>query len=83
MFVEDTAIAIDNRILITNPGAESRRGETNAVRDALKKHASELNLEIIEMDNKVDAFIDGGDCCFTGKELLIGLSNRTNLKGIS
>lgn len=81
VFVEDTAIAIDNRILITNPGAESRRGEANAVRAAFNRVASDLNLKVIEMENREDAFIDGGDCCFTGKELLIGLSNRTNLKG--
>ena len=81
VFVEDTAIAIDNRILITNPGAESRRGETEAVKAAFSKYAKELNLNIIEINDKEEAFIDGGDCCFTGRELLIGISNRTNVKG--
>ena len=28
-----------------------------------------------------DAFVDGGDVCFTGKEFFIGLSTRTNAKG--
>jgi len=32
VFVEDCVISLDNKILITNPGAESRRGEIEIVR---------------------------------------------------
>jgi dimethylargininase len=82
VFVEDTAIALDHKILITNPGAESRRGETKAVEAAFEQHSRALALEIHQIKNKEEAFVDGGDVCFTGREILVGLSKRTNLKGL-
>lgn len=81
MFVEDTAIALNNKILITNPGAESRRGEIQAVAATFVAHSASLGLEVFHIKNKDEAFIDGGDVCFTGREFLVGLSKRTNLKG--
>ena len=81
VFVEDTAVAIGNKIFLTNPGAESRRGEVTAVLNKFQQYANELNLEIVALHNKEEAFIDGGDVCFTGREILVGLSHRTNLKG--
>ena len=81
VFVEDTAIALNNRIFIANPGAPSRAGEVNAIRNKLNEIKDELNLEIGEIKNKHEAFLDGGDVLFTGKEFIIGLSNRTNQKG--
>jgi len=81
VFVEDTTVAVDNKIFITNPGAESRRGEILAVAAKFKEHAEGLGLDIFEIQNKDEAFIDGGDVCFTGRELLVGLSKRTNQKG--
>lgn len=83
MFVEDTAIAVDNRIFITNPGALTRRGETQAVLAKFKEHADELGLQLTEVRNKNEAFIEGGDVCYTGREILVGLSERTNQKGKS
>ena len=58
VFVEDTAIAINNRIFITNPGAETRRDETKAINDKLNSIAKELKLEIGEIKNKNESFID-------------------------
>jgi dimethylargininase len=84
VFVEDTAIAIHNKIFIANPGAISRRGETIAVKNAVEKFANEHSSQCIEIgsvENADEAFIDGGDCCYTGRELLVGISKRTNLKG--
>ena len=81
VFVEDTAIAVNNKIFITNPGAESRRGEVLTVAAKFKEHAEELGLDIVEVKNKDEAFIDGGDVCFTGREIFVGLSKRTNQKG--
>lgn len=81
VFVEDTAIAVDNRIFITNPGALTRRGETQAVLAKFKEHADELGLQLTEVRNKNEAFIEGGDVCYTGREILVGLSERTNQKG--
>lgn len=81
VFVEDTAVALNNKILITNPGAESRRGETLAVAASFVNHSASLGLEVFQIKDKEGAFIDGGDVCFTGREFLVGLSKRTNLKG--
>lgn len=82
VFVEDTAIALGNKIFISNPGAISRRGETLAVENKFKEHASELGLQMYGVSNKEEAFIDGGDVCFTGREFFVGLSKRTNIKGV-
>ena len=84
VFVEDIAVAIKNKIFITNPGAASRRGEVCSVRNSLEKYFNENNIssfEIGSIKNINEAFIDGGDCCFTGRELLVGISKRTNKKG--
>lgn len=82
VFVEDTAIAIGHRIFITNPVALSRRGEITNIQNRFKELENKLGLELFEVKNKEEAFIDGGDCCFTGREFIIGLSSRTNEKGI-
>lgn len=82
VFVEDTCIALGNKVFITNPGAESRRGETRAVREKLEQVSADLGLEICAIKNLAEAFIDGGDCVFTGKEFIIGLSARTNQNGV-
>ena len=82
VFVEDTAIAVKNRIFITNLAAQSRQGEIEQVEDVLKSLESKLNLKLGFIRNKSEAFIDGGDCLYTGREFIVGLSTRTNQKGI-
>lgn len=84
VFVEDTAIAIGNRVFISNPGAESRRGEVDRLIPKWTELSERLNLKIftVAQENKAEAFIDGGDVLFTGKELVVGVSTRTNHKGI-
>lgn len=81
VFVEDCAVALKNKIFLTNPGALSRRGELNAVRSLFHSVKTELGLEIGEIQNKENAFMDGGDVLFTGKEFIVGLSKRTNQAG--
>lgn len=76
-FIEDSAIALGNTVFITRPGAVSRRGETDAVRDALLK----LGYNVVEA--KGPACIDGGDVLFTGSEVFVGLSARTNRAGVA
>uniref|UniRef100_A0A4W5MVM9 Dimethylarginine dimethylaminohydrolase 1 n=1 Tax=Hucho hucho TaxID=62062 RepID=A0A4W5MVM9_9TELE len=76
VFVEDAAVVCGDTALITRPGAESRRKETEAMRRALK----ELDLNIFEMSDE-NATLDGGDVLFTGREFFVGLSKRTNQKG--
>lgn len=76
VFVEDAAVVCGNTALITRPGAESRRAETQAMKEALKK----LNLNVVEMKDE-SATLDGGDVLFTGQEFFVGLSKRTNQRG--
>jgi dimethylargininase len=75
MFVEDTAVIVGDRALITRPGAPSRRGETSSVRAALA-----TRLEVVDM--QPPAQLDGGDVLRVGDALLVGLSQRTNREGI-
>ncbi|XP_076134216.1 N(G),N(G)-dimethylarginine dimethylaminohydrolase 1 isoform X1 [Alosa pseudoharengus] len=76
VFVEDAAVVCGDTALITRPGAESRRKET----EAMKKVLSDLNLNIVEMTDE-SATLDGGDVLFTGREFFVGLSKRTNQRG--
>nr|XP_057928874.1 N(G),N(G)-dimethylarginine dimethylaminohydrolase 1 isoform X1 [Doryrhamphus excisus] len=76
VFVEDAAVVCGDTALVTRPGAESRRGETEAMKCALK----ELNLNVVEMTDE-SATLDGGDVLFTGREFFVGLSKRTNQRG--
>lgn len=82
VFVEDTCIALGNKIFITNPGAESRRNEVLAVKSKLEQVSKEINIFVSSVKDTNDSFIEGGDCMFTGKEFIIGTSTRTNQQGI-
>lgn len=75
VFVEDAAIVLDELAIITRPGTELRRKETEAIAGKLKEFRQ---LEFI----KVPATLDGGDVLKIGKDIYIGLSTRTNRDGI-
>lgn len=74
VFIEDTAVVVDEIAVITRPGAESRRAETAAVANALRKYRP---LRFIE----APATIDGGDVLVIGKRVFVGMSQRTNSDG--
>jgi dimethylargininase len=75
VFVEDTAVVLDELAIITRPGADSRRPETQAVAQALAPHR---RLAYIEAPGT----LDGGDVLRIGQTLWVGLSSRSNLAGI-
>lgn len=75
VFVEDTAVVLDHIAIITRPGAESRRGETRSMAEALRPYRE---LAYIEEPGTVD----GGDVLRLGDTLYVGLSARTNEEGI-
>ena len=77
VFVEDTAVVIGDTALITNPGAEARRAEVEVIHEHFKK---EPDMQVIAMQG--DAHADGGDVLFTGREIFVGLSTRTNKDGV-
>lgn len=76
-FVEDTAVVVGGRALITRPGAESRRGETVAIEETLR----DAGLDIAQMFEP--ATLDGGDCLRLGSTIFVGKSARTNAEGIA
>lgn len=73
-FVEDTAVMIDEKVVISNMGHPSRIGEEVAVLEYLSKE-----YDIIRMPKKCK--LDGGDVVFYDDCFLIGLSTRTNQDG--
>ena len=77
-FVEDCALVVDGVALVTRPGADTRRGETSTVSDALARHASLRRIEQM----MAPATLDGGDCMRVGRQIFVGLSGRTNADGV-
>ena len=89
-FVEDVALTnLDpGRALITNVGAASRRGEEGPVADALRTLLGDDAVVDMRSDSGGsdndggDApALDGGDVLFTGRDVFVGLSERTNAAG--
>lgn len=71
VFVEDIAVVVDEVAVITRPGAESRRGETGAVAEALAVYRPLVHIE-------PPGTLDGGDVLTVGKRVFAGESRRTN-----
>jgi len=74
-FVEDVALLTPTCAIITNPGAESRRGESEHIIDAIRVFYSDIQL--IQSPGTIEA----GDIMMVGDHYYIGLSQRTNAKG--
>lgn len=74
-FVEDVALLTPRCAIITNPGAETRRGEIAAIKPVLQDFYT--NIEEVREPGRVEA----GDIMMVGKHFYIGLSARTNLAG--
>ena len=73
-FVEDTAVITSNVAVITNPGADSRKGEEKTIAPVLEKYR---NIDRIISPGTVD----GGDILQVGQHFFIGVSERTNHEG--
>jgi dimethylargininase len=76
VFVEDTALVLENVAVLTRPGAATRRRETESIAQVL---GSYKRLERIEAPGTVD----GGDLLVVGRKVYAGLSSRTNAAGIA
>jgi len=76
VFIEDTAIVLDELAVITRPGAESRRGELDAVATVLGEYRTLVRIE-------APATIDGGDVLQLDDVLYVGRTLRTNDEGIA
>ena len=74
-FVEDTALLTPHCAIISNPGAQSRKGEIIEMKNVIKQYYS-----IIE-EITGEGTIEPGDVMAVGTHYYIGLSKRTNEKG--
>ena len=75
VFVEDTAVVLDEVAVLTRPGAASRRGEIDTIAAAL---APSRELRRIE----APATLDGGDVLPLDRVIHVGASSRSNADGI-
>ncbi len=76
VFVEDTAVVLDEVAVITRMGAPSRRGESPSVERMLGRYRPLLRMQ-------PPGTLDGGDVVRIGKTLYIGSSGRTNEEGLA
>jgi dimethylargininase len=76
VFVEDTAIVLDDLAVLTRPGAASREAETPAVASVLATYRPLRAMT-------APATLDGGDVLRAGRTLFVGRSGRTSEAGIA
>ncbi len=73
-FVEDAAVFLGDRAVLTHPGDPSRRGEVETVAAALDR----LGVPAAPL---AEGTLDGGDVIRTGDRLFVGQSTRTDAAG--
>lgn len=71
VFIEDTAVVLEELAVITRPGAPSRRGEVDGVAEALAGYRPVVRVP-------APATLDGGDVLVEGRTVFVGDSARTN-----
>jgi dimethylargininase len=76
VFVEDTAVVVNEVAVIARPGVASRAGETATTASALLPYRSLLRLSDA-------ATLEGGDVMQFGRTLYVGRSGRTNQTSIN
>ena len=75
VFVEDTALVLDECAIILRPGSDSRKPETESIAKALAPYRKLFYIE-------APARVDGGDILQVGKQIYIGLSSRSDTNAI-
>jgi dimethylargininase len=76
VFIEDTAVVLDEVAVLTRPGATPRRKEISGVAAALQAYRPLLRLD-------PPATLDGGDVLRLGRTLYVGFSSRSNPAGVA
>jgi dimethylargininase len=74
VFVEDTALVLDEIAVITRPGAASRRAERDSVAAALAQYRDLGRID-------APGTVDGGDILRLGRTIFVGQSKRSNRAG--
>lgn len=75
VFVEDTAFILPEVAVMTRPGTDSRKPETESILQTL---APLIPLVCVQEP----ATVDGGDVLVLGKKIYIGLSTRSNQQAV-
>jgi dimethylargininase len=75
VFVEDTAVVLDEIAVLTRPGAASRRAEVDSIASALERWRPCIRIE-------APGTLDGGDILRVGHRIFVGQSGRSNADGI-
>ena len=75
VFVEDPLLVFDEIAIITRPGAQSRRAESESLAAAIAPFRTVHRMS-------EPATIEGGDVMRIGRDVFVGLSSRTNTAGI-
>jgi len=73
-FVEDVAVVTPQVAIITNPGAQARKGEEDSIEPVLARYRPTVHI-------RNPGTIDGGDVLMIGTHFFIGVSERTNPDG--
>ena len=71
VFVEDTALVLDECAVILRPGAESRRPETESIEHVLNPYRRLFHID-------APARVDGGDILRVGRNIFLGISTRSD-----
>jgi dimethylargininase len=75
VFVEDTAIVLDEIAVLTRPGSRKRRDEVESVGEVLAAHRPLARIA-------EPATLDGGDVLVLDKNVYVGLTARSTLSGV-
>ncbi len=75
VFVEDAALCLGEGAVLLRPGASSRRGEPQTLAPTLSRFYDQIDAV------ESPGFIDGGDVLTRERDILVGLSARTNRLG--
>lgn len=76
VFVEDVAFILPEAAVITRPGADSRKPETQSIIPALSPYLPLLHVS-------EPATVDGGDVLVLGKNIYIGMSTRSTIEAVN
>jgi dimethylargininase len=76
VFVEDTAVVLDEAAVVTRPGTPLRQREAPAIAVALFPYRKLLRIT-------APATLEGGDVLRLGRDFYVGISSRTNAQGFS
>jgi dimethylargininase len=75
VFIEDTAVVLDEVAVLASMGAPSRRAEPAGIEPELGRLREVVRVQ-------PPATLEGGDVLRVGRQLLVGLSCRTNAAGV-